>query len=177
MAINRSFSILTALALVTPLTACQGPSAGDTAVTEALPDTEENRMVAAERYLKAQPMEPMMRETAEKMAAQMPPDARQMFKDAMMNELDIPKVEELTKKAMAKNFTLSEINAMADFYGSPEGTSVMKKFPQYMADLMPTVQQETMAAMQKAMTKVGEAQQAGQQPGAPGAMPAAPAGQ
>lgn len=154
---------LLAFGLLGPLVACDGMGDKAAEVTPAKPDTQENRMVAAERYIKAQPMEPMMRETAEKMAAQMPPDAQQMFKDAMMNELDIPKVEALTKEAMAKNFTLAEINAMADFYGSPEGTAVMKKFPQYMADLMPAVQGETMAAMQKAMAKVGQAQNPPQQ--------------
>jgi hypothetical protein len=44
--------------------------------------------------------------------------------------------------AMVKNFTADELNALADFYGSPIGKSAMAKFPSYMGDVMPGVLDE-----------------------------------
>jgi hypothetical protein len=44
--------------------------------------------------------------------------------------------------SMAKHFTVDELNALADFYGSREGRSAMKKFGAYMADIMPVIEQE-----------------------------------
>jgi uncharacterized protein len=43
---------------------------------------------------------------------------------------------------MANHFTVGELNALTDFYGSPEGKSAMKKFGAYMSEIMPVIQQE-----------------------------------
>ena len=55
----------------------------------------------------------------------------------------------ITLKALVKHFTLSELKAMSAFYGSPEGRAIHKKFGDYMADVMPQVNQEVVAALQK----------------------------
>jgi hypothetical protein len=52
--------------------------------------------------------------------------------------------------AMIKHFTTDELKALADFYGSPVGKSVMQKFGAYMAELMPTMQAEIVKAQAKA---------------------------
>jgi hypothetical protein len=50
---------------------------------------------------------------------------------------------------MVRHFTVRELNALTDFYGSPEGRSAMKKFGAYMADVMPAIQQEMARAIQQ----------------------------
>jgi len=50
---------------------------------------------------------------------------------------------------MVRHFTVRELNALADFYGSPEGRSVMNKFGSYMADITPALQQEMLRAIKQ----------------------------
>jgi len=42
---------------------------------------------------------------------------------------------------MAKHFTVEELDAMADFYGSKEGQSVLSKFGAYLDDVYPVIEQ------------------------------------
>jgi len=51
-----------------------------------------------------------------------------------------------------KDFSLigqNMLNALADFYESPEGNSAMKKMGEYMADVMPTLQEEMVRAVKR----------------------------
>jgi hypothetical protein len=43
---------------------------------------------------------------------------------------------------MTKHFTAPELDALARFYGSREGQSIMKKFGPYMADVLPFIREE-----------------------------------
>ena len=54
--------------------------------------------------------------------------------------------------AMVKNFTADELNALADFYGSPVGKSAMAKFPSYMGDVMPGI----LAEMRRAAAEMSQ---------------------
>ena len=56
-------------------------------------------------------------------------------------------LERAVVSSMVRHFTVRELNALADFYGSPEGRSAMNKFGAYMADVMPVIQQEMERAM------------------------------
>ncbi|MCX5893402.1 MAG: DUF2059 domain-containing protein, partial [Deltaproteobacteria bacterium] len=90
---------------------------------------------------------------------------------------------------LVKHFTVTELKAMSAFYGSPEGRAIHKKFGDYMADVMPEVNKEVLAALQKVnqeqegskepqgQMKPAEpkAPQAQTKPAAPPAPPAQPA--
>jgi hypothetical protein len=65
----------------------------------------------------------------------------------MTDGVDIPALEKAATEAMVKHFTVREINALADFHGSPEGRSVMKMFGAYMAEVMPATQREVERAL------------------------------
>jgi hypothetical protein len=53
-----------------------------------------------------------------------------------------------------KHFTAEELQALANFYGSPVGKSAMKKFGQFMADAMPNIQSLMFDAFQKAKAEM-----------------------
>src|SRR5689334_2056480 len=101
-------------------------------------DTPENRRTEANRYLQATPPKQMFADMAEKMAMNMPPADRQKFKDTLTSALDVDALTKAMTDAMVKHFTVQELKALADFYGSPVGKSAMGKFGAYMADVMPT---------------------------------------
>ena len=113
-------------------------------------DTPENRRHEAERYLKATPPKEMFANLAEKTAMNMPPADRQKFKETLTSALDIDALTRAMTDAMVKHFTVQELKALADFYGSPVGKSAMAKFGDYMADVMPTIQAEMIKAQAKA---------------------------
>ena len=84
-----------------------------------------------------------------KMSAQIPVEARQLFIDLMTKHVDIDKFTSIIRDSMVKNFTAEELQALANFYGSPVGRSAMKKFGQYMADAMLPIQSLLADAFQK----------------------------
>lgn len=118
-------------------------------VVLAATDTPETRRKEAERYLQATPPKAMFEDMADKMAANLPPDQREAFKQMMTTQLDINALTKAMLDSMVKHFTTEELKALADFYGSPVGKSAMQKFGAYMADVMPTIQAEIMKAQAK----------------------------
>lgn len=112
-------------------------------------DTPETRRHEAERYLQATPPKALFEDMADKMAANLPPDQREQFKQLMTSQLDIAALTKAMIDSMVKHFSTEELKALADFYGSPVGKSAMQKFGAYMADIMPTMEAEIMKAQAK----------------------------
>jgi hypothetical protein len=112
-------------------------------------DTPANRLAAAKRYLQAVPPAEMVADTVDRVAAQLPEERREEFKKALTKVVSSERIEALTLQAVTKHFTVKEINALAAFYGSPEGRSITKKFGDYMADVMPAIQEELAGAMEE----------------------------
>ncbi len=128
-----------------------------TATAFALDDTPANRSQEAGRYLLATPPEDTMKDMAEQMAMNLPPENRAMFKKLMTEHMDLSAMTKAMKDALVEHFTADELKALADFYGSPVGKSAMKKFGAYMADVMPDIQAEVLKAQAKAIKAQAEA--------------------
>ena len=109
------------------------------ATAEDLPDTPANRYLAAEAYLKVSPLDPMVEETTGELLKVISPEHHAVFRESMNRIMDRINLEELTINALVKHFTVKEINAMTAFYGSPEGQSILRKFPVYMKEIMPQI--------------------------------------
>lgn len=105
-------------------------------------DTQETRAVAAERYLKIVPMSKMLDDSYKAIGQQIPEDKREEFIAELKKVVKVEFLEKLARESMIKTFTTDELNAMADFYGSQHGSSIMKKFGVYMAEFMPALQEE-----------------------------------
>jgi len=124
------------------LSALACPAAAQTKPAASVADTPANRLAAAEKYLKAVPPMEMVKESVDQLAARLPEDRREEFRQALAKVLGSERIEKITLDAIVKHFTVREINALAAFYGSPEGRSIGKKFSAYMADVMPSIQEE-----------------------------------
>ncbi|HQX26598.1 MAG TPA: DUF2059 domain-containing protein [Alphaproteobacteria bacterium] len=113
-------------------------------------DSPEGRVAAAKAYVKVADVPKMMNEMVNAMAQNpqlgLTPEHTEQIR-AMFNHAEI---ENLMVEKMTKHFTEEELLKLADFYGSPEGQSIMKKMPAYMSDVMPFVQQKVADAVQKA---------------------------
>lgn len=111
------------------------------------------RRAAAERYEQTTPVAPMIQATVAQLAQQLPADRRAEFIAAMANLIDVARLREIMLDAMVRHFTAGELDALARFYGSPEGRAVVAKMPGYMADMMPPLQQEVLSAAQQLLSR------------------------
>jgi len=119
------------------------------AAVTPLEDTTKNRISEANRYLSVMPPKDMFADMVQKMTVQIQEDKRQLFTDLMHKNIDLEMLTSIVREAMVKNFTAGELQALANFFGSPVGRSAMKKFGQYMADAMPRIQSLMIDAFKK----------------------------
>ena len=112
-------------------------------------DTPSGREVAADRYLQVVPMSRLLDDAFSEMSKQLPADKRPEFLRQMKVLVRADSLERIARASMIKAFTTDELNALADFYGSKNGASAMKKFGVYMADVMPAIQAEVQRAVQQ----------------------------
>ena len=116
----------------------------------AIDDTVPNRETAAGHYLQVASLTDLMADVAEKTAVIVPEAERPRFKAALTKELDMPTLTAAMRSSLVRIFTADELEAMAQFYGSPAGKSILRKFGTYMADIMPTIQTEVIRAANRA---------------------------
>ena len=117
-----------------------------------LDDNPENREKLAVKYFKLVPMQSMMKDMGEEMAMRMPKAAKEEFLkywETFLDDDQIDQLESAARQSMAKHMNTSELQAFIEFMENPAGKSAMGKMKYYMADIMPLIQQQSMAAIQK----------------------------
>ena len=144
----KVLAAMLSLALVVTTIGCG--SEGHAGAHRALADTPENRAIEARRYLEAMPPRELLEEMVEGMVAAMPGMDADELKDIFTKYMDLDAFDAHLQASLEKHFTATEIGALADFYSSDVGQSAMSKFPAYMADAMPFIQEQAMLAMQRA---------------------------
>jgi hypothetical protein len=125
-------------------------------------DTPETRLEAARIYLLIQPIAPLVHQSMEEFAAQLPPEQQETFRQAMARIIDLQALDTLTRRMLAQHFTTAELQAMTRFYGSPEGRSITRKMPSYMADCMTQVANYMRAALQQLHPETSPSKASGQ---------------
>jgi hypothetical protein len=123
------------------------------AALPAMADSEQERVAAARCYLEVAQMAKITDDTVNELAKAFSGEQRERFVEFMHNAVRPEVLEQAAMASMVKTFTAEELNALADFFGSPLGRSAMNKFGLYMADIMPVIQQEMFRALQQAPTE------------------------
>lgn len=113
-------------------------------------DTPEGRLAAAKAYVKVADVPKMMNEMVNAMAQNPQLGLTPEHVEQIRGAFDHAEMEKLMIEKMSKHFTEEELLKLADFYGSPEGQSIMKKMPAYMSEVMPFIQQKVLETVQKA---------------------------
>jgi len=122
---------------------------------QAVDDTPSNREAAAGHYLQVASLTDLMADVSDKAAVMVPEAERPRFKTALTKELDLATLTTAMRSSLVRFFTADELEAMAQFYGSPIGKSILRKFGSYMADVMPTIQTEVLRAASRAAEESG----------------------
>lgn len=132
------FAIVTALVLL-----------WTTAGVASAEDDLAARQAAAARYLSVVPLAKMLDDMYDAVATNIPPDQREEFKKKMSRVVRLDALERITLDALVQTFTVDELDALAEFYGSKHGASAMKKFGAYMSAIMPPLLQEMQRALRE----------------------------
>jgi hypothetical protein len=113
-------------------------------------DTYAERFSAATRYAKVADVRKMMSDTVVEAARQAPESNRKKIVDFLNANINMTYVENAVIAVMTKHFTADELNALAEFYGSVRGKSILAKFGPYMGDMMPIMQSEMVRVIEQA---------------------------
>lgn len=97
----------------------------------------EARLNLSREMHKIWPIRPKIENALEVISKQIEPTKRLEFKSGMRNTLEFDALEEASIDAMADIFSVDELRAMIDFYGSKEGRSVSFKTTDYEQALIP----------------------------------------
>jgi len=106
---------------------------------------------AAEKYAAMSNMDDLLQQTIQQAAASVPADHRQEFIKIMSQGFSVKEVLSISIDAMIEIFTTAELETMAEFYGSPQGRSIMKKLPQYIALIMLKMQEKMMSVIKNSI--------------------------
>lgn len=123
--------------------------AGVPAVRAQSADTPENRKAAAARYAATFDFNDQMTRSLEAIAQSLPPEKRDEFVRQISSLIDFDEYRRFLMGTLVTLFNTDELNRLADFYGTPEGQSILKKMPQMMSALMPYMQQQMIKAIQR----------------------------
>jgi hypothetical protein len=145
----RVKSLLLLLVLLAAAACSEQKAPQPAAAPAAVADSEENRQAAAKEYLAVAPPQELLTEMSQKVVKMLPEKSQKVFLEVMQSKSLQEATYSITLKALVKHFTVNELHAMSAYYGSPEGKSIRKKFGDYMADVMPEVNKEVIAALQK----------------------------
>jgi Uncharacterized protein conserved in bacteria (DUF2059) len=94
------------------------------------PDTQATRLAAAERYFATIDLKSLL----DKVTSNDPEGAAIVKKHFRFEDY-----KQVALSALVKTFSTKELDAMTNFYGSPEGRSVIAKYPRYLAEVMPAL--------------------------------------
>ncbi len=112
-------------------------------------DTQENRSLQADRYLKAKPPTEDFADLTAVIAKDVPDSDRERFLSSMPKNLDSKALIKSYKDLLLKTFTADELKILADFYSHPEAKSTMKKLETYLESTRLPMTLEVRKAMDK----------------------------
>ncbi len=100
-------------------------------------DVYEERLKLSRKMHEIWPIRPKVESALEVVSEQLPQDERLKFKAGMRKAIKFKALEEASVDAMADIFSVKELLAMIEFYGSKEGRSVSHKTSDYELALQP----------------------------------------
>jgi hypothetical protein len=117
-------------------------------------DTPETRMAAAKRYYSTVDSKKLLDQSFRAGVASLPEDKRAEALALAKAHFHVEDLTAVAIEALVKNFSTDELNAMADFYGSAEGQSILAKYPTYLAEVMPAMLAEVKRAIAEIQTEL-----------------------
>ncbi len=129
----RTLLIIALLLITSPV------MAQDSADKKPADSTLEKRIELAKKMHEINPVRDQVDRALEQVAETRPPSERDEFVKKMVEALNYKAIEKASIDAMVETYTAEELQAMVNYYGSPEGQSIKKKYPDWAAKVMPEI--------------------------------------
>ena len=84
---------------------------------------------------------------------------RDVFQEFLKEVVVVEELAEVLVPAVARHFTAEEIGALLEFYDSPVGTSILKKYGAYTAEVQPAISALVLKAVRRAQEALGTNEQ------------------
>ncbi len=101
-------------------------------------DVTKRRELALEMH-KIRPAREQVSEAVNQVARNLPPADQERFIAMVDKAFDYEALEKMSVDTMVALFTTAELQAMVDYFGSPEAKAVAKKLPIYQEKLQPEI--------------------------------------
>ncbi|WP_435642116.1 hypothetical protein [Micavibrio aeruginosavorus] len=101
-------------------------------------DMVKRRELALEMH-KIRPAREQVSEAVQQVARNLPPADQERFIAMVDKAFDYAALEKMSVDTMVNLFTTAELQAMVDYFGSPEAKAVAKKLPIYQEKLQPEI--------------------------------------
>jgi hypothetical protein len=111
-------------------------------------DTPETRIQAANRYADAVDMKKIVNDMVSALVKNQPPEKQEATR-RLLSQYNFDAVLEAVTRAMVNHFTTSELNALADFYGSDIGRSITAKYSEFAVEMMAITKAEAQRTLQQ----------------------------
>lgn len=98
----------------------------------------ERKLALAEEMHQIWPVRIKVEKALDRAALSLPPEERAVFKASMRKAIKFRLLEEDSINAMMKVFSVDELQAMVDFYGSSTGRAISAKTDMYQQEISPT---------------------------------------
>jgi hypothetical protein len=118
-------------------------SASASALEEDVADNQgsdyKERLALAKEMHEIRPAADQVDSAIESVSLKMPEASRESFKSRMRNSLDYRAIERISINAMAVTYTLAELEAMVEYYSTPEAKSALDKTSVYQQKVGPEI--------------------------------------
>ena len=122
---------------------------GLVSICSAMENTEENRSIQADRYLKVRPPSEDFAKMAKVIAKDVPESVREKYLASMLKNLDSEALTKGYKDLLIKTFTAGELKILADLFSLPEADSAVEKLRTYIQYTQLPMTVEIRKAMEK----------------------------
>ena len=122
---------------------------GLVSICSAMENTEENRSIQADRYLKVRPPSEDFAKMAKVIAKDVPESVREKYLASMLKNLDSEALTKGYKDLLIKTFTAGELKIFADLFSLPEADSAVEKLSTYIQYTQLPMTVEIRKAMEK----------------------------
>lgn len=121
-------------------------------------DDSAEKVALAKEYSQLVPVDSEIATTIEQLALQVPVAQRVQFKAILAQTIKPEKLKAASELALIDIFTEDELEALIEFYKTPEGQAIKTKMPEYQNRLQPVLS----AMIQEAATSLQNQMQQGQ---------------
>lgn len=140
-----SIVLLTGASL--PLHAQEAKSEAPIAAADKVDDSSEARLKKSEEYHKIRSFKRYVDQAVDNLVKTAPEAKRAEIAGKLKAAIDYEKMERASILATAEIFTVSEIQAMIDYYGSETGKAIESKMPAYTLKIAPDMRRIMDAAL------------------------------